>query len=1207
MKWKFAVDQGGTFTDIIGVDPDGSYHTLKLLSRSPEYGDPSIEGIRRILGTSPGEPLPEDKIEAIRFGTTVATNAFLERKGSRVALFITAGLGDILDIGYQTRPDLFSLCIRKPEPLYAAVFEMDERINGKGDVVTPLDEKNIITHIDRLGTMDIDAVAVVSMHAWKNPVHEILCGRLLEARGFNPVFLSHRTLSLIKIVTRGQSTVIDAYLSVPIALYTESIQRCTGNIRIEFMESSGRLTGAGRFRGKAALLSGPAGGVVAVAGIAGRRGIGEAIGFDMGGTSTDVSRFDGEFLLRPDQVLGGLEFRTEMLGINTVASGGGSILWFDGQKMRVGPESAGADPGPACYGFGGPLTITDANVMTGRVAGEFFPKTFGRDRKSPVDIAAVRQGFQKLTDRINTDLGRSDTPVGTALGFLQIADEKMAMAIREVSVSKGYDVTKHVLVCFGGAGGQHACGIASSLGIRRILIHPLGSLLSAYGMGLAKQAWTSSLSVLRPYTPQSHGDLARSFLALEETMVNDHGLSARRLLRKRMLDLRPLGTDMSLSVECRDYDQTAESFRQRYRRTFGFSPGDGVIEVENIRVELEAEEEFFPPYRHDRLHGGEGAGPVTWQTVAVPEGEVLAPVFLRETAPAGETINGPALIVDAHTTVVVDPGFTAVIDESAMITIDMVAQGTVTALREHAAPDPVLLEVFNNLYMNIASEMGHVLRNTSCSVNIKERLDFSCALFDGRGDLVANAPHIPVHLGSMADTVKAVLARYGSDMQPGDLFLTNNPYRGGSHLPDMTVVCPFFLDGEGPLAFTAARGHHADIGGIVPGSLLPEARHIDEEGVLIDPMRVARGGTFFAERLARLLTDSPYPARNISERLLDVQAQMAACLKGARDLAGAIAKYGTETVTHYMKHIQDNGAMMVRQGLARFLGPGNIFEGTFGDRLDDGSPIMVRIVISGGSDPPGTVQATIDFSGTGPQHDADSLNAPLPVTRSAVLYVLRTIAGTDIPLNSGCLRPVRIIAPEGTILNPRFPAPVSTGNVETSQRIVDVLLGALGLAAASQGTMNNLLFQVEGDTPYYETIAGGSGATEGCAGASGVQVHMTNTRMTDPEILEYRHPGVLLKRFMLRRGSGGRGLFPGGDGLAREIAFLKPARVVIISERRRTEPYGLEGGQPGARGMNLLRRADGRIVGLPHRVTLELEAGDAVVIETPGGGGWGKG
>ena len=1203
-KWRFAIDRGGTFTDIIGLDPSGSFRTMKLLSNSSEYGDASIEGIRRVLGLGPGEALPENEIEAIRFGTTVATNALLERKGGRVALLISNGFSDLLEIGYQDRPDIFSLCIKKRAPLYSNVIEVQERSDSKGSVTFDLNADKLRSDLDGLKKEGIDSVAVVLMHSWINPGHELICEKILRENGFSNIFLSHKTVNQIKIVSRGQSTLVDAYLSTILSQYMEGIKRATGGIKIEFMQSSGVLAPPDLFTGKNALLSGPAGGVIAVSEIAEGKGVSGAIGFDMGGTSTDVSRFDGEFQKRHEHVIAGIPLQVEMLDIITVAAGGGSILSFDGQKMTAGPESAGSYPGPACYGFGGPLTVTDANLLAGRIIPGYFPKTFGPNRNSSLDPGIVKQKFIKLTGEINNAMGTSFSPENIAAGFLRVANEKMALAIKEISVSRGFDVRDYALVCFGGAGGQHACSIASLLDINTIVIHPLSGVMSAYGIGLSKPALKSSQTILMPYDEAAHETLSAKFNKLEDSLLAGKQVQDKAYTVKHEIDLRPKGAETFLTLKYGSYGNTVSTFKEQYEKLFGFNLENTELEAVNLRVEVQESKDFIPMFRQaGKVQGGMPA-PLSFQEVYHDGGFVKAPVYSRKSLPDSSIIEGPAIIIDNDFTVVIDPGFRAETDNAGIITMTGTGIKRRPAETEPGKPDPVLLEVFNNLFMGTAAEMGLTLKNTAYSVNMKERLDFSCAVFDPEGGLVANAPHIPVHLGSMADTVQAVIEENRGTMQPGDIYLTNNPYKGGSHLPDMTVISPVFSDKGELIFFTAARGHHSDVGGTTPGSMPPTAFHIDEEGVLFDNFLLVSGNAFRETELKEALLNHKYPARNIPERISDFKAQIAACRKGNRELRRIIERYGLDTVIDYMGHIQENSEYSVKAALHSFLKDGSGFYSVFKDRLDDGTPIKVSISIDGGTKPPGTLKAVIDFTGTGSRHQDDNLNAPLSVTRSAVMYVLRTLINREVPLNSGCLSPVDIIIPPGTLLSPAYPAAVASGNVETSQRVVDVLLGAFGIAAASQGTMNNLLFEVEGEPPYYETIAGGSGAMENCPGASGVQVHMTNTRMTDPEILEFRHPGIRLEQFTLRKGSGGSGRFRGGDGVIREIKFLRPATVSIISERRTTPPYGMNGGGAGRTGKNMHISADGKISELGHREVINTKTGESIIIETPGGGGF---
>jgi 5-oxoprolinase (ATP-hydrolysing) len=1204
-KWKFAVDRGGTFTDVVGLDPDKNFHTLKLLSNSSEYKDPSIEGIRHLLQLYPEKPLPEDLIESIRFGTTVATNALLEQRGGKVLLIVTKGFKDLLEIGYQARPHIFQLTVEKAPVLYSQVFEWTERLDQEGQVVVDPDIKQLKQYLKLISPEAFDAIAVLSIHSWKNPAHELTCEKILQEAGLKNIYLSHKSVNLIKAVSRGHSTVIDAYLSPAIAMYVEGIRSATGAIPVEFIESSGGLSHPQEFKGKDAILSGPAGGVIAVGAITEELGYKGAIGFDMGGTSTDVSRYDGSFEKFYEQLINGIELQKESLNIVTVAAGGGSILWFDGQKLKVGPESAGAEPGPACYGFGGPLTITDANLITGRIVPGHFPRTFGPQRNKALDITRSQELFTHLVDQISDSIEENLTPQEVAMGFIRIASEKMALAIKEISVSRGFDVRDYALICFGGAGGQHACQIASLLDMDRIIFHPLGGVMSAYGIGLTYPETTQAITILKPYDMLTHEQLLVDFRTLEKNTCATKQVMAPLCRIKRSIDLRPVGSDAFLTVDYRDYQTTRDHFKMKYRKVFGFDLEKTPLEIVNIRINIQEQVEYFPAYTETTTHSESIPVSDTTQQIYYPSGRREVPVYLREKLPAYVKITGPAVIIDKYSTLVVDPDFVAESNEHGIILLERTTQNSEIKTIDLTAADPVLLEVFNNLFMGIATEMGYSLRNTAHSVNIKERLDFSCAIFDALGNLIANAPHIPVHLGSMTDTVKAVIEDHQENIKPGDLYFSNNPYRGGSHLPDITVVCPVFSDEGEILFYTAARGHHADVGGATPGSLPPRATHIEEEGIFIDSTLIVRNGEFREDEIKRIFTNHPYPVRNLKERIYDLKAQVSACYRGQNELKSLIAKYGKDLIKTYMTFIQENADFCVRQALAKFLEGREYFEAAFADQLDDSTIIQVKIIIKSGEQPPHTVNCTIDFSGSGPQHTTDNLNTPLSVTRSAILYVLRALTDVDIPLNGGCLLPVEIIVPENCILNPSYPAPVASGNVETSQRIVDVLLGALKVSGASQGTMNNLLFQVKGETPYYETIGGGAGAMAGYNGASAVQVHMTNTRMTDPEVLETRHPGVRVQQFKIRQASGGSGQFYGGDGIIRELQFLKPASISIISERRNFAPYGMAGGSDGSKGVNSYKMNTGEITLLSHRESLNLQAGDSIIIETPGGGGYG--
>ncbi len=1194
-KWRFAADRGGTFTDIIGVDPNGGIHTLKVLSDSGT-GEPAIQGIKEILGIDPEDSLPQDRVECIRVGTTVVTNALLERKGGSVLLVTTKGFRDLLQIGYQEREHLFQICIKRPSPLYRKVVEVEERMGPDGRVVIPLEAGMVEEAVRQVGPEEFDAVAVVFLHSWINPEHELLAGEVLRGLGFREVYLSHAVSNRIRVVTRGHATVLEAYLSPVLQRYRDMLSREVGGIRVEFFCSSGGTKALNEFTARDAILSGPAGGAVALEDVAEKTGSKRLVGLDMGGTSTDVCRYDGTLEMLDDTRIAGIEVQTEMISIHTIASGGGSILRFQDGRMLVGPDSAGAVPGPACYGLGGPLTITDANLMTGRLLPGFMPRTFGRDRHSPVVLEPVREGFKRLSEIIRKETDKVLTEEEVAMGFLEVANEKMALAVRETTVAKGMDVREYTLVSYGGAAGQHACKVAELLEIQRVIFHPLSSMLSAYGIGIAMPEKRLSRSLFVKYTEQTHRSLNRAFSELESSEGVAYDLT------ERYIDLRIKGSERPITVRYSTYKESLREFAERHKVLYGFYRPEAEIEVVTIRSVFKQQETLFEGI-YCRPEAVDHPKPICHQRMFTTRGPQIVPVYQRKDLPVGHLLRGACIVVEPYTTLVIEDGFDAEVKEDGSIVATRKVMKS-SPRKEIDVPDPVLLEVFNNHFSSVATEMGHTLRSTAHSVNIRERQDYSCAIFAPDGSLVANAPHIPVHIGSMAETVRELIKERRGDIRPGDLYLTNNPYRGGSHLPDLTVIQPVFSDRGDLLFFTAARGHHADIGGTTPGSIPPEAGDISEEGVLIDNFLLMRDGQFHEEELRQALTEAPYPVRNIEQNMADIIAQIAACRKGERLLWRLIQRYGVETVQRYMYFIQQNAEIAVREALWRLLDGERVFQSAQKEHLDDGTPLAVTVKITAGDDPPGTTSVEFDFSGTGPQHLRDNLNAPLSVVKSVLLYLLRCLIAREIPLNSGCLNPVKLSVPEGSILNPQPPAPVASGNVETSQRLADLLFMALGVAAASQGTMNNLLFQVDGEPPYYETIGGGGGGSEGCDGGSAVQVHMTNTRITDPEFLELRHPGVRLRRFLVRRGSGGRGRYRGGDGIIREVEFLNRATVSIVSERRAVPPKGIKGGENGLRGVNLLRTRNG-IRRLQHRVTLRVAPGESIIIKTPGGGGFG--
>ena len=1195
--WEFWIDRGGTFTDIVARAPSGALTVRKLLSENPgRYRDAATEGIRRILAEA-GQP--DAPVAAVKMGTTVATNALLERKGQPVALAITAGLGDALRIGWQSRPRLFDRHIVLPEPLYDRVVEIGERVTAEGEVIRPLDEASARAGLQAAFDAGFRAAAVVLMHGWRFREHEARVASIAREIGFTQVSVSHEVAPLIKLVGRGDTAVVDAYLSPVLRDYVDRVASELGDGgRLLFMQSNGGLTDAGAFRGKDAVLSGPAGGIVGMAATARQAGFERVIGFDMGGTSTDVSHYAGAYERTWETVVAGVRLRAPMMDIHTVAAGGGSICAFDGARLRVGPHSAGAVPGPACYRRGGPLTVTDCNVMLGKLRPEFFPAVFGEGGDQPLDAAAVKARFAEVCAAVEAATGRRPDPAELAEGFVTVAVENMARAIKQISIQRGYDVGRYVLACFGGAGGQHACLVADALGVGQVMIHPLAGVLSAYGMGLADLRVVREETVEQPLA--GGADLAPVAGRLEAAAraaleAQDVPLRAVEILRRAQL--KYAGTDSALEVALAEPAAMRAEFEDLHRRRFGFVAAEKPLVVEAVVVEAVG----APP--------GSGEGlpvnldqPYEAAPLAVVEARMAgrmrqAPVHDRERLAPGAEVAGPAVIVEATATTVVEPGWTARVDGLG----NLVLSRTVPLPRRRAAgtdADPVLLEVFNSRFMAVAEQMGQALQNTAYSVNIKERLDFSCALFDRGGGLIANAPHIPVHLGSMGESIRAVVrarggGRDGRGLRPGDAYMLNAPYNGGTHLPDITVIMPVFLDGDPePVFFVAARGHHADIGGITPGSMPPDSRTVEEEGVLIDDFLLIDEGRFLEAETRALLASGDWPARNPDQNLADLKAQAAACARGAEQLAAMVDEFGREVVEAYMGHVMANAEEQVRRVVGRLT------DGDYACETDDGAVVKVAIRVDREAR-----SATIDFAGASPQLDSN-FNAPLSITRAAVLYVFRTLVDDDIPLNEGCLEPLEIRVPEGSMLNPRYPAAVVAGNVETSQVVVDALYGALGALAGSQGTMNNFTF---GDArrQYYETIAGGSGAGPGFPGASAVQTHMTNSRLTDPEVLESRFP-VLLEEFSIRRGSGGEGRWPGGDGVVRKVRFREPMTAAILSNRRRTPPRGLAGGGDGAPGLNRVLRADGSSETLTATDQREMAPGDAFVIETPGGGGYGR-
>jgi 5-oxoprolinase (ATP-hydrolysing) len=1224
-RWQFWIDRGGTFTDIVARKPDGTLATAKLLSENPErYPDAAVQGIRDLLELSPGAPIPATAIEAVKMGTTVATNALLERKGERTALLITRGFADALAIAYQNRPRLFVRRIELPAHLYERVIEADERIGAHGELVRPLDLAAAREGLAAAHADGIRAVAIVLMHGYRYPQHEQALAKLARSLGFAQVSVSHEVSPLMKLVSRGDTTVVDAYLSPILRRYVETFERELGGgrderaIRLQFMQSSGGLTDARLFQGKDAILSGPAGGIVGAVEVSRLAGFDRIIGFDMGGTSTDVTHWAGVFERAFVTEVAGVRLRAPMMSIHTVAAGGGSICAFDGARFRVGPESAGANPGPAAYRRGGPLTVTDCNVMVGKLDPDLFPRVFGPGGDAALDTEVVRARFAALAADVSRAAGAVRSPEEVADGFLRIAVENMANAIKHISVQRGYDVTEYTLCCFGGAGGQHACLVADALGMTRVFIHPLAGVLSAYGMGLADVRALRQRALEARLADGALDVAAAALDALEATAraeVLQQGITPERVHCVRTLHLKYEGTDTTLEVAMApEAARLVAEFEQRYARQYGFLMPGRTLVIEAVAVEAigrtQSAADEAPAF-------APRAGPlVPRKTNHVYTAGRLrdAPVFDRDDLVPGDTIRGPAVICERNATTVVEPGWRATLTPLNHLVLDRFE----AAARAHAigtTADPVLLEVFNNLFMAIAEQMGVTLANTACSVNIKERLDFSCAIFDAQGNLIANAPHMPVHLGSMGESVRTIIDRRAGSMRRGDVFVLNAPYNGGTHLPDVTVIAPVFLpsrsppdsggrgsddagrsdleDADAPPEFyVASRGHHADIGGTTPGSMPPDSTRVDEEGVLLDNVQLVAAGRFLEAEMRALLSGGRYPSRNVDQNLADLRAQVASTAKGSEELRRMVAHFGRPVVRAYMQHVQDNAEEAVRRVIDVLK------DGHFEYEMDSGAKIVVTIAIDRARR-----EATIDFTGTSAQQPTN-FNAPSAVCKAAVLYVFRTLVDDEIPMNAGCLKPLRIVIPEGSMLCPRYPAAVVAGNVETSQAITDTLYGALGVLAASQGTMNNFTFG-NATYQYYETIAGGAGAGPSFDGASVVQTHMTNSRLTDPEVLEWRFP-VRLDAFTIRRGSGGLGRFRGGDGGVRRIRFLEPMTAVMLANHRRIAPFGLDGGMPGALGRNWVERADGAKEEFGATCAVAMGTDDVFVIETPGGGGFGS-
>src|SRR5450830_276809 len=1195
-RWQFWIDRGGTFTDIVARKPDGSLLTHKLLSENPEqYKDAAVAGIKRLLGLRADQHISPEQVEAVKMGTTVATNALLERKGDPTVLLITKGFRDALRIAYQNRPRLFDRHIVLPELLFEKVVEVDERIGAHGEVVQALDASGAQQQLRTLYQDGYRAVAIVLMHGYRYTAHEKQLAELAAAIGFTQISVSHEVSPMMKLVSRGDTTVVDAYLSPILRRYVDQVAGEMDGVRLLFMQSNGGLTDAHRFQGKDSILSGPAGGIVGMVRTAETAGFDKIIGFDMGGTSTDVSHYAGEFEREFETQVAGVRMRAPMMSIHTVAAGGGSILHFDGTRYRVGPDSAGANPGPTSYRRGGQLAVTDCNVMLGKIQPAYFPKVFGPAADEALDRDAVVQKFTAMAERIHAETGNRRTPEEVAEGFIDIAVGNMANAIKFISVQRGHDVTDYTLTTFGGAGGQHACLVADALGMTRVFAHPFAGVLSAYGMGLADQTAMREQAMELPLTGYSISKLDAELNKLATQASDDllsQGVTPTQINVLKRAHLRYDGTDSVIVVAFGDIASMVSQFESAYKNRYSFLMPDKNMIIEAISVEAigvsndrEEKVEQLPP-RDGALQSTETVKLFSggqWHDTAL---------YRREDMRPGDIVHGPAIVAEKNATNIVEPGWLAEVTPLNHLVMQRY-EARVQRKAIGTTADPVMLEVFNNLFMSIAEQMGLRLQNTAFSVNIKERLDFSCALFDAQGNLIANAPHIPVHLGSMGESIRTIIRENAGKMQPGDVFMLNDPYHGGTHLPDITVITPAFdKDGKDILFYVGSRGHHSDIGGITPGSMPANSTVVEEEGILINNFQLVRAGRFLEQETVALLGSGPYPARNIAQNLADLQAQIAANQKGVDELLKMVEHFGLEVVQAYMGHVQDNAEEAVRRVITLLK------DSSYDYALDNGAVIKVAIRVNHAER-----TADIDFTGTSAQLN-NNFNAPSAICMAAVLYVFRTLVDDEIPLNAGCLKPLNVIIPEGSMLNPRYPAAVVSGNVETSSCITNALYGALGVLASAPGTMNNFTFG-NGEHQYYETISGGSGAGKGFNGTDVVQTHMTNSRLTDPEILEWRYP-VRLESYEIRENSGGTGQWHGGNGGVRKIRFLEAMTASILSNNRIVPPFGAAGGEPGQCGQNMVIRKDGTQEELGFVASTEMKPGDVFVIATPGGGGFGK-
>jgi 5-oxoprolinase (ATP-hydrolysing) len=1214
-RWQFWIDRGGTFTDIIAQRPDGHILVHKLLSENPDrYSDAPLQGIRDLMGIPPHSPIPAAQITVVKMGTTVATNALLERKGDRTLLLTTQGFRDALKIGYQNRPNIFARHIILPTALYEQVIEVEERYTAQGEELVPVQINETLKQALRSAyDSGIRACAIAFLHGYRYPNHEQQIAAIVREIGFTQISVSHQVSPLMKLISRGDTTVVDAYLSPILRRYVDrtaaelstelsaelSAESSESSCKLMLMQSNGGLTDAQRFQGKDSILSGPAGGIVGAVKTSALAGFDKIIGFDMGGTSTDVSHFNGQYERTFETEVAGVRLRAPMMAIHTVAAGGGSILSFDGDRYRVGPDSAGADPGPACYRRGGELTVTDANVLVGKLQAEFFPAVFGAEGNLSLDREIVQQKFMRLAAQIGERTGDTPTPEQVATGFLAIAIDKMANAIKKISIQRGYDLAEYALCCFGGAGGQHACLIAEALGMSKIFLHPYAGVLSAYGIGLADLRSLKEQAIEAPLTAAIIPQLEQTLRQLShqgQAEIMAQGVAAEQIQVLSQIHLRYEGTDSALVMPFDTIEKMRSQFEQAYQQRYGFAMQHKglVIEAASVEVIGQAYTPTADRTSEPRSAHSEPPTPIKAVSIYTKGNWYQTPIYHRSELKAGDRVTGTALIIESTGTNVVEPGWIAeVTDRNDLILTRLEQQSSPIKYAIQNKPDPVLLEIFNNLVRAIAEQMGITLQNTSYSVNIKERLDFSCAIFDGQGQLVANAPHIPVHLGSMSESIHSLIRAKRNTIKPGDVYISNNPYNGGTHLPDITVISPVFSNSDQtrPLFYVASRGHHADVGGITPGSMPPYSTSVEQEGVLIDNFQLVNQGQFREAELLQLLTSGNYPVRNPQQNIADLQAQIAANERGLTELLQMVQHYGLEQVQAYMQYIQDNAEESVRRVIAVLKA------GQFTYPMDDGSHIQVKISINAIER-----SARIDFTGTSPQQPTN-LNAPLAICKAVVLYVFRTLLDDDIPLNAGCLKPLEIIVPQGCLLNPNYPAAVVAGNVETSQAIANALYGALGIIAASQGTMNNFTFGND-QYQYYETICGGSGAGATFNGTDAIQTHMTNSRLTDPEVLEWRFP-VLVEEFSIRSDSGGHGKHRGGNGVIRKIQFREAMTAAILSGHRVIAPFGLDGGDAAKMGRNLVKRSHGAIEYLNSKAEIQMRPGDIFIIETPGGGGFG--